>query len=232
MGIRLNKVIGYGLTDVASHDGRIADPRINNDSPWVYGDEPEQAYDEWLRQRLTGDDTTDLDLQLELAMLAEANHGAADAHYACSWSRGSSYRDGIILVRPAGYTQWHRYGDPIDTEEEYALHGDAASRAIALAGGIYPFSGLWMDARTGEQLKEPHASIWRRVAGNPEGTEDRDRALDLMAKTLGFADRAEAARYMAPLVPPEICRLCEWARLFTSPEVCLQLRPLLYVYWS
>jgi hypothetical protein len=137
-----------------------------------------------------------------------------------------------LVVRPAGYTRWHRYGDPIDTEEEYALYGDMANRAVALAGGIFPFSGLWMDTRTGERLEEPHASIWQRVARQPEGTKDRDRVLDLMAKALNFQDRAEAARSMAPFVPPEIRRLCEWAQLFTSPKVCHQLRPLLYVHWS
>lgn len=232
MGIRLNKVIGYGLTDVVARDGRIDDPRINADSPWIYGDEPEQGYDDWIRERLTGDEMADLDLQLELAMLEETKGGAVDAHYACSWNRESCHRDGVLLVRPAGYTQWHRYGDPIDTEEEYALHGETASRAVALAGGIYPFSGLWMNARTGDRLKEPHASVWQRVARKPDGTTDRNRALDLMAKTLGFEDRAETARLMVPYVPPEIRRLCEWAGLFTRPEVCLQLRPLLYVYWS
>jgi hypothetical protein len=232
VGIRLNKVIGYGLTDVASEEGRIADPRINNDSPWMYGQDPEQAYDDWLRDRLTGDETADIEILLELAMLEEGREGADDALHACAWGRETYRRDGVLLVRPAGYTNWHRYGDVIDTEEEYALHGDMASRVVTLAGGIFPFSGLWMDARTGERLKEPHASVWQRVARQPEGTKDRDRALDLMAKTLNFQDRNEAARLMVPFVPEEIRRLCEWAELFTSPEVCLQLRPLLYTYWS
>ncbi|MFM9452533.1 hypothetical protein [Streptomyces europaeiscabiei] len=231
MGIRLNKVIGYGLTDVASLDGRIADPRINNGSPWIYGQDPEQSYADWLKDRLTGDDTDDLEIQLELAML-EARGGAADAHRACAWERKDYRRGGALLVRPVGYTNWHRYGDVIDTEEEYARHGAMVSRTLTLPDGIFPFSGLWMDARTGEQLKEPHASIWQRVARQPDGTRDRDRALDLMAKTLCFQDRAEAARSIVPFVPPEVRRICEWAQLFSSPEVCFQLRPLLYCYWS
>jgi hypothetical protein len=79
VGIRLNEMIGHGLTDVASKDGRIADPRINNDSPWIYGDEPEQSYDDWLEERLTGDEIADLEIQLELGMLDETKGASVDA---------------------------------------------------------------------------------------------------------------------------------------------------------
>lgn len=39
MGIRVHKVIGYGLTDVKVEDGELADERINPKSPLLDNEE-------------------------------------------------------------------------------------------------------------------------------------------------------------------------------------------------
>lgn len=56
--------------------------------------------------------------------------------------------------------------------------------------------------------------------------------MNLLSEHLGFKDYAQANRYIAPIVPGEIRALAEFGDLFTSPDVLLQLRPLLYCYWS
>ncbi|MFE0472420.1 hypothetical protein ACFW2V_12470 [Streptomyces sp. NPDC058947] len=61
---------------------------------------------------------------------------------------------------------------------------------------------------------------------------ERAAALDKVAPRLGLDVRnhAEAERFIVPLVPDAIRRVCEWGCLFTSSDVWRQLRPLVYTY--
>lgn len=235
MGLRLNKAIGYGLTDVTVEDYRITDPRINADSPLISGPwdtgEGQKDYRDWLQDRLTGDEVDDLDLLVELAMLEKVDR--LDPYRTVTWN--SEYGlPSVLLVRPAGFTGWHRHDDSIDSQEEMLLRDGAGDRVRRTIGGIHPFEGLYMDARTGERLTgnlANHARTWRRIVNElPESDTDRLPALNAMASVLGCRDHAEAEQCIVPLVPGEVRRICEWGGLFTGPDVWRQLRPLLYVY--
>ncbi|MFE0472419.1 hypothetical protein ACFW2V_12465 [Streptomyces sp. NPDC058947] len=124
MGLRLHKVMGYGLTDVASKDYRITDPRINADSFLLDRGEDASApqpYDEWLAERYPAFDPEsakpnldNLDAVLEQQLLEKS--GAEDALKVVTWE-GEYGLPNVLVVRPAGETNWHRYNDPIDYQE-------------------------------------------------------------------------------------------------------------------
>lgn len=232
MGLRINKVIGYGLTDVTTEDMRIVDPRINPDSILLDKSRTRTAepdYPQWLAER----HPDDLEVQMERQLLESRDPD--EAYKTVTWE-GEYGLPHVLVVRPADSPNWHRYDHPIDYEEA-AIRGEDPPYVHRTVGNIHPYEGIYMDARTGERIVGEQADrvrVWRRlVHAAPEkwpSEGQRTESLNRVARALGFADHAEAERGIAPLVPDEIRRLCAWGELFTAPEVCLQLRPLLYVY--
>lgn len=237
MGIRIYKAIGYGLTDVAHADYEIVDSRINDESFLLGSDiPPVEDYIAFV-ERTTSDD--DFDARLETGLLKHQTGESVDSSKLCIWK--SEYGlPNVLLLQPFGCPEWRRYDSPIDYEEEAIRGLTMEYRAERLLGGIHPYEG-YMDARTGERMTGERADlvrVWRQLVNAPleNGVSEADRTLvlDKVAQRmgLGFADHAEAERCIVPDVPDEIRRVCTWGELFTSPEVCFQLRPLLYTYWA
>jgi hypothetical protein len=148
----------------------------------------------------------------------------------------------VLLLKPLSMRDWYRAVDAIDyIEETYLRPGNAEpqmNHVEVLEHGIYPFSAAYMDKRTGERL--PHEIMWwiraqsstREAAAAGEEPPLTSEHLDHLARALKFENAAEANENVRPVVPEEIRDLAEFGELFTSPDVVLQLRPLLYVYWS
>jgi hypothetical protein len=230
VGIRINKVIGYGLDDVVTENGAISDPRINPDSPLLTGiDEDGDDYWTFLeRIAEAGDETA----QHELLLMKMLTDREADTRWLVTHQAEYGLPN-VLVVRPVGFPDWHRHDDPIDYQEEVLREDHPDPRAVRPLGGLYPFNGLHMDVRTGERIEGTMVNTWRRAASSTsEDEENRLAVLDLLARGFGYADHAEAERFVAPLVPHEVRHVCAWGKLFTSKEVCFQLRPLIYTYWA
>ncbi|MBD3004868.1 hypothetical protein [Streptomyces sp. 5-10] len=230
MGIRINKVLGYGLTDVrVEGQWRIADPRVNSNSHLLTHVEPEQSYLSYLAELAEGGD---FDAELEEGMLRMAGERGAVSFDVCTWDAEYGLPN-VLVVRPADSPQWHRRDDPIDYEEECAKPGGTEPRITPTVGGIFPYSGLHMDTRTGERIQDTTVNTWRQVINGKAGSdEERSKILDMLAQVMGYENNAEAEQFIAPWVPDDVRRICTWGGLFTSPEVCFQLRPMIYTYWS
>jgi hypothetical protein len=155
------------------------------------------------------------------------------------WSpRSNFFHDGeygmpnVLCIIPAVLQkQWLRYDDAIDyVEESENWRADVdVSHVKVIQGGLYPWNGLYMDIRTGESAGQMGmGAFFFRSLDN----ESSSGTLKNIAKNCGFKSVTEAKKYMAPLVPGCIRYLCEYANVFTTPEVVFQLKPMLYVYWS
>jgi hypothetical protein len=233
VGIRVHKILGYGLTDVTHTDWDIADPRINPDSFWVTRSEPETTYFEFLTEKLSkveGD--RDFALELELHFHRDQEEDGTDSF---TWKNAETGLPNVLIVRPIGHPRWYRFDDPLDYEEEYLRGSSMVHRVDLLESGPHPYEGLYMDAETGERLTNDGAVIsWRRLLRKlPEDDSDkRMRLLDMLATAIGYESHDEAMRRVVPLVPEEVRRVCEWAGLFTSPTGWKDLRPMLYTYWA
>jgi hypothetical protein len=237
MGIHVHKAIGYGLTDMAYKDYRITDPRINTGSFLLGGREvpPVEDYIAFV-ERTTSEG--DFEARLEAGMLREYEGADVDSQELCIWKAEYGLPE-VLLLRPFGCARWFRRDDPIDVEEE-AIRGTTMEyRVERTVGNIHPYDGIYMDVRTGERFVGDQATrvrAWRRVINAPVGEklteEGRADLLDKIAKVIGYKDHAEAEQLIAPLVPDEVRRICEWGELFTSPDVWRQLRPILYTYWA
>lgn len=229
MGIRINKVLGYGLTDVQAEDGYISDPRINSNSPLLRGELDVASYIQWLWENFPDD----FDANLEIKLIRDSYIESRPLLTYDREGNSNGYFDGVISLRPFGHDNWHRYGDIIDTEEDYALYGDSMdSRATLLKYGIFPYSSDWMDSRTGEKLDRTAARVIKILIDRENGQTERRNAADRLARSLNFDDADHALKYIAPMVPLGIRRLAQWTELFTDSAAWTQLRPMLYVYWS
>ena len=232
MGIRIHRRLGYALTDVRTDGFKVSDERINSGS-WLlthdFGPSMD-AYREWLESN-----ATDHRFSVDLAAL---KHGDVKARGldSCITHDAEYGLPEVLLLQPLSMLgEWSRYDDSIDYAQETYLRGDEAQQnrvepiTHCVAAGLYPWSGTYMDDRTGERLGDM-VMHWIRVTNSLKG--DPGTEMDLLARAAGFADHADALAHCAPLVPEEIRDLATFAGLFTDDTVWRQLRPVLYTYWS
>lgn len=240
MGIRLSKKLGWGLTDVMHDDkGYVSDPRINASALNPPGGEFIAGYLEYL-ESLKGDEPNISDEWFEVMLTIQMIEESRRREEHIPWPVTRPFEGGcwnVLLVQPVGFDKWSRYDDPIDVAEECASDsGTLGGRVTPMPYGIFPFEGLYMDSRDGRRLDSTaKRMIDRLLDGGPEDagvSPERHRAAGHLARVLGFEDTDEASRCIAPVVPSDIRNVCSWLDLFTGPDVWLQLRPMLYVYWS
>jgi len=237
VGIRVHKKLGYGLTDIQTKEGagwQITDERVNLDAaPFKSGKEcPSiEEYREWLEaQRKEGD----IEVDLELSFLREPEPGGPkhSLDYAVT-HEGEYGLPNVLLITPPTYERtWSRMDNAIDYIEETYLRKDVKdpceNRADVLRHGIYPFIG-YMDRRTGEKVDD---RIFNWIRATNTSTPLPEGELDLVAEACGFESSKDAWENVAPIIPNDIKNLANFLDLFTSPDVLLQLRPILYTYWS
>jgi hypothetical protein len=238
VGIRLWKKLGWGLTGL-KHDekGRLTDSRINmeaaNRLPARFGPEY-RGYLKGLREAEEEHSLAWVDLSMTIAMV-EAAEEADDVLPRPVTRESEAGLHDLLLIQPVGFSHWSRYGDQIDQTEENLLYPDGLARMIPSPYGIYPFEGLYMDSRDGRRLDTTAKRLIERMAITTEGGEKGKRQRDAaehLSRVLGFDNTVQALDHMVPVVPPDVRYVISWLNLFNEPDLWLQLRPMLYVYWS
>lgn len=232
MGIRIHKVIGYGLTDVKTRGYKIADGRINRKSMLLSDEESRfdaLDYFEWVKKkneiRKDNEDYVSLNLDGMWLSPAEAQqeYSKVRNYHLCHWGSEYMMKNVLCLIPLSEHKNWFRFDDIMDY-----IESDGENQVKILKNGIYPYEGL-MDARNGQLLKSSELNMWRFMHRNKG---DYTLELDIISQQLGFADYAEANANIVPNVPAPIRDLVEYSRLFTNPDTIYQLRPMIYEYWS
>lgn len=237
VGVRIHKVVGWALTDL-EHDGMtLTDPRINQSVAFQSPpDDFVPLYMGYLKEVGEGqlpDSDEHFDVQGEIMMLEVLLEQGRPLYWPVV--RDGEYgRPDVLVIRPPAMPEWERYGDPIDHLDESNRNPDGLIRVEPLPFGVYPYEGLYMDSRDGRHLDSTAKRTVDRLAdrfGGDNGEKFR-RAADHLARSVGFEDADQALVHTAPRVPGDVLRFASWLGLFTGPDVWLQLRPVLYVYWS
>ncbi|MFB7858892.1 hypothetical protein [Rhodococcus qingshengii] len=219
MGIRISKVMGYGLSDVVTDDsGNIADPRINTNSPLLSGKASLSAYQSFLDNRI--DMLAAAQEKMFLQDLPENIMGRA-----LTWDSEHGIPDVLVLTPIADLAKWNRYDDPLDYEEYWSSHTDMDPYFRVLRQGIYPYT-MYMDRITGERTHNSYCS-WRAISKS-----ENEKLRILWAHSLGYSSVDEVNDRVVPEVPDEIRNLAEFGELFTDDDVWKQLRPMIYTYFS
>jgi hypothetical protein len=227
MGIRVHKMMGYGLTDVVEND-----PRINWDSPlFRYELDKDEHVDEYLEQ-LKEDEVTALDAMMVRQQRAGKlpRTGRYEVQSCFEWGTSDGGLENVLCVRPLTMDDWYRYDDIMDyAEQTYFSDGHDQHDDVKVSHyALYPFDS-YMDARTGNRIKSDIYTWLRAVNGKL--TENLE-ALDVLARHGGFGSHAEALENCVAYVPEEIRNLCKYAGVFTDPATALTLRPMLYTWWA
>lgn len=245
MGIRVTKVLGYGLTDVKTRKYKIADGRINRKSPLLDWETRMTLDDylDWLKAEYPTDDEKLEHLSMDMWLFKEREREDFDWYKETGVfdpqslvHHGIEYMEkNVLLIRPLSCKNWERHDDPIDYVEETEKFRDDPYGAVnwykEIPGGIFPYSGSFMNACTGERVKDG-VELWRYLTWDSFKNLFTGDKLDAVCKTFGFDDAEDARQNLVPVVPNEIRDLVKWGKLFTNDDVWKQLRPLIYTYWS
>lgn len=251
MGIRIHRVMGYGLTDVkVGGQWHIDDERFNPDSPLLSDDlDPTiDEYMEWIQQRRDDPDYA-YPLTIEPVLFKEMKgrkERLPELRDGIIWDAEYGIGNVFVILPLSMHKQWHRSDDSIDWLMDTYLRGNGDEPQEnwyeVFPHGFYPWSGSYMDARTGKRCP-PEIMTWIRVVSSgpnrlqfevPENFvgEYGGEALDVLALTGGFGSHKDAMENCRPIVPEDVRYLAEFGQIFKDPETLLQLRPILYTYWS
>lgn len=241
MGIRINKFLGYGLTDVQVVDYQIADPRFSSKS-WVFTGEDEPSlndYFDWLQHERG--DVRDIG-HITLDTMAARHRDKWDNELRRRWIRHAfawtpEYGlSNVFAMQPVSETRWSRHDDTIDYTEETWLRPpeeQQMARVQVIPGCLYPHMG-YMDKRTGDRFSDEKIYPWVRF-NNRDRKEDKpdDSAVEeALAQIAGLESHTQALEVVRPVVPQEIRDLAEFSGIFTDPLTWRELQPMLYVYWG
>lgn len=242
MGIRINKILGYGLIDIETKDDEISDIRINKDSFLlnydVYEDTFENVEDE-------GKSFQDHLAALPKEEREEIYWGYSDKDIKKFLKKHHGFDklvaydnegglENVLCTAPMDMVdECVRNDDLIDYTESSLGDSQGEPEVKEIVNGFYPWSGMFTDTRTGKMAKVPPGFSRSRRAILEGTSEDGDyRILDLLVKHMDYKDGAEALSYLVPYVPPGHVQFLKWANIFTDDKYIYDLRPILYTYWA
>ena len=233
MGIRVNKVIGYGWTDVKTDaDGQITDKRFNPKGAALAAYDKQVKTKRWSAAayfrrvesvfRATVGKRKPCPIMERSAIVTERRRQEESEqaqrnnehiiyegdgwhpHEAMVHEAEFGLPNVFVLVTYAGRKDWRRHDDTIDYAEESTTHR-AEPRVLLLPDGIYPHTG---------------GAYRHRKTGKLIGVEDYRYLEDRLP-------------YVAE-VPEDIKVLAKHLELFDPerPKLVDTLVPLLYVYWA
>ncbi len=242
MGIRIHKILGYGLTNV-KHTGtsscQIADPRFNPNG--YMGVDYEEREERWTMEGYK------IFLQNKYEEMKDSNEfGSFNylmekecikseyLHRSITYDAEFGLSNVFCLTPASQINQWYRYDDMLDYVENVYLKPKIGNCNYVkrIKENLYPWDCLWCDSRIGEQLPFEKALAYRRLKSLSTKENPYYHQKDKLAIQLGFEDHKQCDRFFKPMVPPVISMLCDYCKIFTNPAIIRQLQPLLYVYWS
>lgn len=219
MGIRVRKVMGWGLTDIKTRNEKIADSRFNKKG-YLFEDYEFDFNELELIEKLKEEkgEKTDLDFSFARKALEEKK----------SFIHEIVFQNGKTICFSTLWNKSNRYDDSIDYHEENALaeaNKDYSykDKVLLLNSGIYPFLS-YMDSRTGKKLDDFsfHA---KRLINSGQLVDDET------LKVLGFKDTEECKKYMHPEIPGSLVCCLEYLKIFKDRNTIFQLRPMIFTFW-
>lgn len=251
MGIRIKKMLGYGLTDIKydTENWEFIDDRINS-LGYLCADYEDQE-DTWnhkgwikyIEGLIKKDNDDKIDLWLTKTMFYDSKELKHWEPYDSVVHDGEFGDDKILLIIPPCHSYgrndgWIRYDNIIDYHEEYATNKDAGEpRHKFIDGGIFPYQSFYMNKKTGESLgREGHHFRydyrWLKDTVDLSLVHHMWQYMDKLAKKIGFEGYLDAEENIVPIVSDEVKYFCKWLNLFNDDSTIYELKPLLYVYWS
>jgi len=220
VGIRVHKVLGYGIKDLTG----INDPRINQTALEDIYNRTKEDFIKFLKKQkksgVLGKSTKSkwnpniFEIDITISFLEKSDWEPCDSVAYDSEGKLST----IVFIPPSCYEEWFRYDDMIDYVENMLVLKKPRTSAKIINKPLYPYLS-WMDKNT----------------GLPLNTEEKDAAFIVARfsdKNMAFEDKlwSEVADKMVPMVPLCVRQYLEFAGIFSLDHI-KDLRPILYTYW-
>jgi hypothetical protein len=234
MGIRIHKVLGYGLTDVKVKQFAIADPRFNMvDGYFSYNEDPPKnkfttpGYIDYMKA--SKDEHTRFD-----AILVKQNSKAqvrSGDWYSYDFEMG---KKGVVCFTPLCYPDWKRYDDVIDY---YEARSNMVPTVKLLNKPIYPFDS-YHDKKTGLGFveKDGHKFSLGQIMQTAEFLSKKENKALKTSKEFfngfDFDDEKDFWARVIPAIPRELIALLEYTKVFNDRQTIFDLKPMIYSYWS
>lgn len=219
MGMRVHKVIGYGLDDLEYDGDELIDKRLNLKDGYLALDpdkaETDEEFEEIENRFSLENYIKELDRIGKEETLKDCTGYGYPFDKKClkEWQISDSIihidyfgPSQILLFIPPGkthdYDPWLRWDASIDYIQEQDKDGPKHYHKDIL-GGIYPYNGLWQDGE-GNRIS--------------------------YAEAHGMAKR-NLDKGWRPMVPQSIVHLCKWTKVFSDDKYIHSMKPMFMVYW-
>jgi len=262
MGVRIHKILGYGLVDVKTENYTLSDNRFRDnflddifDNEYKYS---EKSYLEFLENKLkeykknpSKFDFREFDITLEIGFIKRKNE---EGKLSSLQTRNPVYSfnfqpefglDNVFSVIPyLENDKWYRYDDMIDYVEETEIINSkdcpCKNKITVFNNGIFPYSGIFWDNRTGKRIEEGSSMIDFLQAKNVLSYSREKKQVDyylatkkIAIKELGFENQDDVLKYITPMVPWCLRFLVEFLNIFKDHEKTIrQFKPMLYTWWG
>lgn len=256
MGIRINKVMGWGIVFPQTQTNGILTTEAQN---YYDLDSTNKAYKTFLENKYNFN-MDDADQAIEAFGNTSLNMDTVlfperqDLSHTFTFLDDAGHGNAAVILTPFGTPEWVRHDDSIDYAEselensEYSTDTNIRYQTY----NQYPYSGLYMNADTGEQYENKTASTLRTLRNGlieiekelarlkEQGKAPKTLTLDEFATSTkmeeiltqhDFTGNQDLLNRFVPYVPQEIRDVAEHLNIFTNPETVLQLRPMLAQFW-
>jgi hypothetical protein len=224
--------MGYGLDNVKTDkDGLICDPRFNESV--VNGRDVGLDWKEFLKYLKSQNKPYRALCYYWLHQKESLN---LDFHWGLhdTFIHESEFGlPGVFLVMPIEMTkEWSHHDDSIDYYEAVSRSDNSgcAPRILKLDRPLYPFEG-YMDARTGESIQNG-ASIFSTYKYLVDNNSDKKIIDDYCKTHFACVNEDEFKANFVPYVPEGVVAQCHFANIFVDEKTILELRPMIYEFWS
>ena len=233
MGIRVNKLLGYGLTDVKTEGLKIVDERFNPDGYLGCGfsrQNSEFNFASFMEFWKENQAKKWSDFQItEVSIRESVKSGKSqypEMYRSVAYESESGLPNVMVVTPPSCINHgWRRRDDIIDWCEETEIY-NGESRILTMPFGIFPWSGSFCHADGERWVGLQHSLVLEFMR------KDRFETRESLSKELGFSSVEEAQKDILPLIPEEVQVLCKYLKLFNDEKTIRTLIPMMYVYWS
>ena len=242
MGIRINKVLGYGLTDVKTtgkYNEILDDPRLNPKGYFAMHTEDQEekftdaGFDAFLDENKEDPDDIVNDLSV-LRHLRDREREENTHNYRTGISHRLIYDSefglpNVMVFQPPVFgSDWSRYDDIIDyyDPQQQAEDGGCGLGYHMINRAIYPFESFC------DHRENPPAVLKGNDWHHYIDAKNSERMVEYALKELGFETEEEMHQMIHPMIPKELIALLKYCKVFAKDEYIYQLRPMIYWYWS
>jgi len=234
MGIRIHKMIGYGLQDIANEDYEITDSRINPDGWLGERDEDKfnlEGFSNHINETLATMDEDHID-HFSLMLLQRTLKDMREYEFYHSVFYDSEYGNpNVLLFIPPGCKHWSRYDDMIDYYDPVNSNDDGiVNSVIPINRTLYPYES-WINIKE-MPPKRIVGEEWQALYFYRNMVRENQDLRNKLARDLGLENEEEIKTYIVPIIPVELVELIKYLKIFTNERHIYELRPMIYGYWG